>query len=139
MPLTLTLTEGVLPEGAEKQAVKRITDAFLKNHGLSGNDVMTPNVTAHVNILPRGRTFSGGEQLDDGVWIEFKTPSFAFNDRKVQQELFKEATDIIVELSGGKQRRDHIYSNVTHTVDGTWNLDGQAMTNEEIGTAIANA
>lgn len=137
MPLSLTLTEGVLPEGTEKVAIKRITDAFLKWHGLSGNKVMTPNVTAHVNVLPKGRTFSGGELLDDGVWIEFKTPSFAFTDRKIQQGLFKEATDIIVELSGGKQPRNHIYSNVTHTVDGTWNINGSAMTNEEIGEAIA--
>ena len=50
--------------------------------------------------------------------------------------LFKEATDIIVELSGGKQPRDKIYSNVTHTVDGTWNINGSAMTNEEIGEAL---
>ena len=95
-----------------------------------------PNVTAHVNLLPKGRAFSGGEPLDDGVWIEFKTPSFAFTDRKVQQGLFKEATDIIVELSGGKQPRHRIYSNVTHAVDGTWNIDGSALTNEEIGEAI---
>ena len=42
MPLTLTLTEGVLPIGKEKEAVAQITDAFLKNHGLTGNKVMTP-------------------------------------------------------------------------------------------------
>lgn len=137
MPLTLTLTEGVLPEKAEAQAIKRITDAFLKWHGLSGNTVMTPNVTAHVIVLPKGRSFSGGETLADGVWIEFKTPSFAFTDREIQQGLFKEATDIIVELSGGKQPRNHIFSNVTHTVDGTWNIDGSAMTNQEISESLA--
>jgi len=136
MPLSLTLTEGVLPKGTEKVAIKRITDAFLKWHGLSGNKVMTPNVTAHLNVLSKDQTFSGGEPLDDGVWIELRTPSFAFTDRKIQQGFFKEATDIIVELSGGKQPRHHIYSNVTHTVDGTWNINGSAMTNEEIGQAI---
>ena len=36
MPLTLTLTEGVLPAGDEKQAIKEITDAMLKWHGLTG-------------------------------------------------------------------------------------------------------
>ena len=29
MPLTLTLTEGVLPRGSEKQAVEQITVAML--------------------------------------------------------------------------------------------------------------
>ena len=138
MPLTLTVSEGVLPEKAHAQAIKRITDAFLKWHGLSGNKVMTPNVTAHVNVLPKGRGFSGGEPFD-GVWIEFKTPSFAFTDRQVQLSLFKEATDIIVELSGGRQPRNKIFSNVTHTVDGTWNMNGGAMTNEEIAEAIARS
>jgi len=136
MPLTLTLSEGVLPKNAEAQAIKRITDAMLKWHGLTGNTVMTPNVTAHLHILPKGHGFSGGEPFD-GVWIEFKTPGFAFTDREVQLGLFKDATDIIVELSGGKQPRDKIFSNVTHTVDGTWNLNGRAMTDKEISETLA--
>ncbi|MFT5409038.1 MAG: hypothetical protein ACI9NC_001750, partial [Verrucomicrobiales bacterium] len=32
---------------------------------------------------------------------------------------------------------DNIYFNVVHTVDGAWNLDGKAMSNEELGEAIA--
>jgi hypothetical protein len=35
MPLTLTLTEGVLPRGAEAQAVQQLTDAMLERHGLT--------------------------------------------------------------------------------------------------------
>ena len=136
MPLTLTLTEGVLPRGAEKQAVEQLTEAMLKWHGLSGNEVMTPNITAHVQTLPRGATFSGGKEFA-GAWVEWKTPSFAFNSREIQSGFFREATDIIHELSGGKQARDNIYVNVVHTVDGAWNMNGQAMTNEQLGAAIA--
>jgi len=136
MPLTLHLTEGVIPSGSEKIAIKQITDVFLKWHDLTGNKVMTPNVTALLQVAPKGSTFSGGEAIA-GAWIEFKTPSFAFTDRDVQIGLAKEATDIIYELSGGKQPRDNIYFNAVHTVDGTWNLDGQAMTNEELGAAIS--
>jgi len=137
MPLNLHLTEGVIPPGTEKEAIKQITDVFLKWHNLAGNKVMTPNVTAMLQVLPKGSTFSGGEAVS-GAWIEFKTPSFAFTDREIQIGIAKEATDVIVELSGGKQPRHNIYFNVTHTVDGTWNLDGKAMTNEELGVAISN-
>ena len=63
MPLTLTLSEGVLPTGVEKHAVARLTDSMLKWHGLTGNTVMTPNVTATVHLLPKGSTFSGGERI----------------------------------------------------------------------------
>jgi len=136
MPLSLTLTEGVLPNGAEKQAIAKLTESMLKWHGLSGNKVMTPNVTAQVQILPKSATFSGGKEFS-GVWVEWKTPSFAFNSREIQIGFFKDATDIIHELSGGKQPRDNIYVNVVHTVDGAWNLNGEAMTNEELGEAIA--
>jgi hypothetical protein len=136
MPLTLTLTEGVLPQGAEQQAIARLTEAMLKWHGLSGNRVMTPNITAQVQILPQNATFSGGKPFA-GVWVEWKTPSFAFNSREIQTGFFKAATDIIEELSGGKQPRQNIFVNVVHTVDGAWNLDGRAMTNDELGAAIA--
>jgi hypothetical protein len=136
MPLSLHVTEGVIPVGTEKQAIKKITDIMLKWHGLSGNKVMTPNVTAMVQVLPKGSTFSGGQEVS-GAWIEFKTPAFAFTDREVQKGVAKEATEVIYELSGRKQAKDNIYFNVIHTVDGTWNLDGIAMTNEELGQVIA--
>ena len=136
MPLTLTLTENVLPAGAEKQAIVRITDAMLKHHGLTGNKVMTPNITATVHILPKSSTFSGGEEFS-GAWVEWKVPSFAFGERTVQQGFFEEATEIIHELSGGRQPKNHIYVNVVHAVDGAWNFEGRAMTNVEIGAAIA--
>jgi len=135
MPLTLTLTEGVLPEGTESQAVKRLTDAMLKWHSLTGNKVMTINVTANVHIVPTANSFAGGTH-SAGAWIEWKVPAFAFADRQIQRGYFQEATDIIHELSGGTQPHDRIYANVVHTVDGTWNLDGKAMTNEELGAAI---
>lgn len=136
MPLTLTITEGVLPTGKEKQAVRQITNAMLKWHGLTGNKVMTPNVTATVHILPKASTFSGGEEFS-GAWIEWKVPSFAFNTREIQQGFFRDATDIIHELSDRKQPKENIYINVVHAVDGAWNLNGMAMTNEQLGQAIA--
>ena len=136
MPLTLTLTEGVIPAGSEKEAVAKITESMLKHHGLLGNKAMTPNVTAHVAVLPKGTTFSGGEEFS-GVWMEWKVPAFAFATREIQLAHFAEATKIIQDLSGGKQPAYNIYSNVIHTVDGSWNFNGIAMTNEEIGAEIA--
>ena len=136
MPLTLTLTEGVLPTGTEAIAIQELTNSMLKWHGLTGNSVMTPNITATLHILPKNHTFSGGKPFA-GAWIEWKVPSFAFADREIQLGFFKEATDIIERLSEHKQPRNNIYTNVVHSVDGSWNLDGVAMTNEQLGQAIA--
>lgn len=136
MPLTLTLSEGVLPVGKEKEAVQLITESFLKNHNLTGNTVMTPNITANVHIVPKGLSFSGGDEFS-GAWAEWKVPSFALADQSIIKQHFSEVTKIIFELSGGKQPLDNIYVNVVHAVDGGWNLDGIAMTNEELGAAIS--
>lgn len=136
MPLTLTLTEGVLPTGVEKQAFARLSDAMLKWHGLTGNKVMTPNVTGTIHVLPKELTFSGPKEVS-GAWIEWKVPAFTFNTREIQQGFFAEATDVIHEMSGGSLPKERIWINVVHTVDGAWNLDGQAMTNEQLGEAIS--
>jgi hypothetical protein len=131
MPLTLTLTEGVLPVGKEKDAIAQITDSMLKWHGLTGNQVMKRNVTATVHVLKKGSTFSGGEPFS-GAWIEWKVPSFGFTDSAAQQGFCADVTRIIKDLSGGTQPDDHIYVNVVHAVDGIWNFDGTPLTNQQI-------
>lgn len=136
MPLTLTLTEGVLPAGQEKLAFARLSDAMLKWHGLAGNTVMTPNVVGSLHVMPKGTTFTGAQETPV-AFIEWKVPSFAFTDKAVQQGYFAEATDIIHEMSGGKHPRDKVFINVVHAVDGAWNFNGQAMTNAEIDTAVS--
>ncbi|WP_085905489.1 4-oxalocrotonate tautomerase [Kiloniella majae] len=136
MPITLTLTENVLPAGQEAVAASKITEAFLKHHGLSGNTVMTPNVTTHVVLIAKGHSFSGGKPVE-GAWVETKTPSFALADHAVQAEFFGEATQILHDLSGGTLSKDRIWSNGVHAVDGTWNMSGKALTNAAIGEAIS--
>ena len=136
MPLTLTISQGVIETSKAKEAVVQLTDSMLKWHGLTGNSVMTPNVTANVHIVPEGLSFSGGDEFE-AVWIEWKVPSFAFASSEVLKGFGQDATDIIFDLAGGKVTRDNIYFNVVHTVDGAWNLDGIAMSNEELGQAIS--
>lgn len=136
MPLTLTLTEGIIPSDRVTEAVVRLSDAMLEVHELKGNTVMTPNVTANVHIVPAGQSYSGGQEFK-GAWVEWKVPSFAFATTAIQKGYGKRATDIIQELSGGAQPRGNVYFNVVHTVDGAWNLDGGAMSNDEIVQAIS--
>ncbi|MCU7936509.1 MAG: 4-oxalocrotonate tautomerase [Candidatus Thiodiazotropha sp. (ex Dulcina madagascariensis)] len=95
-----------------------------------------PCVVSYTCTAIESASFFGGKEFR-GAWIEWKVPSFAFNDRVIQQGFFKDATEIIHALSGGRQPRENIYVNVVHTVDGAWNLDGQAMTNQQLGEAIA--
>jgi hypothetical protein len=138
MPLTLTLTEDVLPKGQEKIAYRRLAEAMLKWHGLSGNKLMTANVVGSIHVLDKDHTFTGMDETP-AAFIEWKVPSFAFTDRTIQEGYFAEATDIIHEMSGGRQPKDKIFINVVHAVDGAWNFNGRAMTNAEIGAEVAKA
>ncbi|MBY0482320.1 MAG: hypothetical protein K2Q21_13250 [Chitinophagaceae bacterium] len=136
MPITLTLTEGVLTNEKIGTAIEKITSSLLAHHDLSGNKVMTRNVTAHVNIIPKGLSFAAGKPVE-GAWIETKTPSFALADNKIQERFFSEATQIIHNLSDGKLSKEKIWANGVHTVDGTWNIDGIPLTNAGIVEAVS--
>lgn len=138
MPLTLTLTEGVLPKGQEKVAYKRLSEAMLRWHGLTGNKIMTSNVVGSIHLVSQDHTFTGTNETPV-AFIEWKVPSFAFTDRRTQEGYFEEATNIIEEMSGGRLARDKIFINVVHAVDGAWNFNGRAMTNAEIGAEVAKA
>ena len=136
MPLTLTLTEGVLPKGSEKIAFARLSDAMLKWHGLSGNKVMTPNVVGAIHVLSPEHTFSGSQQAPV-VFIEWKVPSFAFATRDIQLGYVAEASDIIHQMSEGKHPKEAIWVNDEHAVDGAWGIGCTAMTNAQLGEALA--
>lgn len=136
MPLTLTLTEGVLPKGSEKIAFARLSESMLKWHGLTGNTVMTPNVVGSIHVLDQNSTFSGAQEAPV-VFIEWKVPSFAFSSRDIQTGYIEEATNLIHEMSGGKQPKTHIWVNVVHAVDGAWGIGGAALTNAQLTEAIA--
>lgn len=135
MPLTLTITEGVLPQGQERVAFAKLSALMLKWHGLEGNQTMAANVVGSLHVVPRGTTFTGMEETDV-VFIEWKVPSFAFTDPQVQRGYLQDATDLVHEMSGGKHAKDKVFINVVHAVDGAWNFNGKPMTNQEIGAAL---
>jgi hypothetical protein len=126
IPLTLTPSEGPLPQGTEKQAFARLYAAMLKGHGFASNKVMTPNVVA----------FSGSKDGAVTV-IEGKIPSFAFNTRETQRGNFAEATDTSHEMSGGDSSKERIRISVVHAVDGAWDTGGRAMTKAQFGEVIS--
>ena len=134
MPLTLILTEGVIPKGRETEALSRLSELMLEWHGLVGNEVMKPNVIGSFHVVPH--TVSGMKETPVAM-IEWKVPSFAFTDRKVQRGYFEDATNLIHEMSGGRQPKDRIFINVVHTVDGACIWEGKALTNDENRARIA--
>jgi hypothetical protein len=135
MPLTLIVTEGVIPKDREADTMARLSQAMLTLHGLSGNKVMTPNVIGSIQVVQKGSTFSGLKPTSVAI-VEWKVPSFAFASRDVQTAYVAQATEIVHEASGRKHPKEFIWVNVTHAVDGAWGIDGKAYTNAELGAAV---
>ncbi len=136
MPLTLTLTAGLLPPGTERAAFQKLCEAMLKWHGLTGNPIMTPNVVGSIQVLAREHSFAGLESAEV-AFIEWKVPAFAFATREIQQGYTAEATQIIHDASHGRLPKERIWVNVTHAVDGAWGIAGQALTNDQLKHAIS--
>jgi hypothetical protein len=136
MPLTLTVTEGVLPKGAEKPLFQKLCQAMLKWHGLSGNTAMTPNVVGSINVLPKEHTWSGLTEASV-VFVEWKVPALAFTDRAVQTGYIAEATELVHEASGRALPKERIWCNIVHAVDGGWGIAGEALTNAQLAAGIA--
>ena len=138
MPLTLTLTEGVLPKGQEKVAFSRLSDAMLKWHGMADNEAMKRNIVGSIHVVPKEHTYAGSKE-SSVAFVEWKVPSFAFASREVQLGYVEEATRIIHELSGAKHPKERIWVNVVHAVDGAWGIAGMALTNAQLGAGAGAA
>jgi len=136
MPLTLTLSRGVLPAGDEKVAFRRLGDAMLRWHGLAANAFMTAAVIGSIHVLPEDLTYAGGVAVPV-AFVEWKVPPVAFATREIQVGYIAEATDIIHEMSGGTHPKARIWVNVIHAVEGAWGIAGLAMTSAQLGEAIA--
>jgi hypothetical protein len=136
MPLTLTLTAGVLPPGQEKIAFQRLAETMLKWTGLTGNKFMAGAVIGSIHVLPQAHTFCGSQETPV-VFVEWKLPPIAFTDRDVQVGYIAESTQIIHDLSGGRHPKERIWINVVHALEGAWGIAGHAMNSAQLEEAIA--
>lgn len=135
MPLTLIVTDGLLPPDRQASTMAGLSAAFLKLHGLHGNAFLTPNVIGHVQVVPPGSTFAGLQPVPVAI-VEWLTPSFAFSSPELQRAYVHEATEIVHAACGGKLPRERIWINLTHAVDGMWGIAGKAWSNAELGAAV---
>jgi len=136
MPIQVIVPEGVLTAGAEAEVFRKLTDLLLRLHGLTGNRFMTPNVIGEITVVPRGRTFSGGQPADVAIF-ELKVPSFVLPTQALKDAWIVEGTAIIEAAAAGRIKREQIFGNVSYAVDGAWGIGGVAYNNTDLGAAVA--
>jgi hypothetical protein len=136
MPIQIIVPEDTLTPAAEAEAFQKLTDLLLRLHGLTGNKFMTPNVIGEVTVVPKGRTFSGGQPTDIAVF-ELKVPSFVLPTQELKDAWIAEGTSIIEQAAAGRIKREHIFANVNFAVEGAWGIGGKAYNNADLGAAVA--
>ncbi|MEP6792229.1 MAG: 4-oxalocrotonate tautomerase [Ramlibacter sp.] len=138
MPITVQLSQGLLTAQGERDIFKRVADALLQVHGLTGNAFMTQAVIGHVQVAPAGSSYAGGQPQSLAV-IEAKVPATTFPAQEIKDAFVKSVTDIVDDLKAGPHPRERTFVNVTYAVDGSWGIGGKAYTNDALGAAIAAA
>lgn len=138
MPITVTVSAGVLDAAAEAQILPRLSQALLARHGLTGNAFMTPAVVGSLNVLPDGRIFTGG-RAETAIFVELKVPSVTFQTQDARQGFVDDVHAVLRDLTRGRYPKDKTFVNITYAVDGSWAIGEKAYTNDELGAAIASA
>ncbi|SON53632.1 Tautomerase enzyme [Hartmannibacter diazotrophicus] len=136
MPITLTVSEGVLSAEAEAQALAGLTDALLDVAGLTGNAFMAANIVGSINVLPKGRVLAGGKPVT-AAFVELKLPEIALADSEAKRAFIEKATDIVEKAAGGQLKREHIWSNIVYAPEGAWGIAGTSYNNADLVGAIA--
>jgi|SRR6185312_2178926 len=135
MPITLTVTEGLLSPQSRAEAFAGLTEALLEVAGLTGNAFMTANVVGTVEEVPQDRIFAGGRPVA-GAFIELKLPGIALAAPEAREAFFAKAADIVERAAGGRIRREHIWSNIVYASEGAWAIGGRTYDHAGLVAAI---
>ncbi len=138
MPITLTVSEGLLSSEAQAQAFAGLTDAVLDVAGLTGNEFMTANVIGSINVLPAAHVLAAGKPVA-AAFIELKLPEIALATAEAKRAFIARATDVVEQAAEGRIKREHIWSNIVYAPEGAWGIAGQSYSNADLVDAIGNA
>ncbi|NIE63015.1 Tautomerase enzyme [Burkholderia sp. Ax-1719] len=138
MPITLTVSEGVLSTETEAPTFAALTQALLSVAQLEGNAFMTPNVIGTLNVIPAGRVFAAGKPAA-AAFVELTLPQIALATPEAKQAFTEKATAILERAAGGRLTRDHIWTNIVYAADGSWGIAGHAHSNADLVEAIQEA
>jgi len=138
MPITLTVSEGLLSREAQAQAFADLTQALLQVAGLTGNAFMSPNVVGTITVLPKEQVFSGGEPAS-AAFVELKLPEIALATPQAKQAFIEAATDVVEHACEGRLPRERIWTNIVYAAEGSWGIGGRAYAHTDLMEAIQTA
>jgi phenylpyruvate tautomerase PptA (4-oxalocrotonate tautomerase family) len=129
----------LFPEGTDRQLGEQLTLAVLRAEG-----VATPgrfhldNTAAYIHRMDPNTVHTAATGSARTVRVQIITPPAALT-RAGQQQLVKEATEIVTRISGDPTQAGRTWVLLTEAAEGGWGLSGTAFGREEFTALAAKA
>lgn len=129
----------LFPAGADRQLGEELTMAVLRAEG-----VATPgpfhldNTAAYIHRMEASAVQTAATAQARTVRVQIVTPPAALN-REGQKQLVKEATEIVVKISGDPSQAGRTWVLLTEATEGGWGMLSTAFGREEFAALAAKA
>lgn len=129
----------LFPAGADRQLGEELTRAVLRAEG-----VATPgpfhldNTAAYIHRMDASAVQTAAAAQARTVRVQIVTPPAALS-REGQKQLVKEATEIVVKISGDPSQAGRTWVLLTEAAEGGWGMLGTAFGREEFAALAAKA
>jgi phenylpyruvate tautomerase PptA (4-oxalocrotonate tautomerase family) len=129
----------LFPAGADRELGQQLTMAVLRAEGVATpGPFHADNTAAYIHRMPASAVQTAATALARTVRIQIITPPGSLN-REGQKQIVKEATEIVVKVSGDPTSAARTWVILTEAREGGWGMFGTAFGQEEFAALAAKA
>lgn len=129
----------LFPPGVDRKLADELTRAVLRAEGVaSPGPFHLNNTAAYIHRLPPSAVHTAATDSARTVRVQIITPPAALT-RAGQQQLVKDATEIVARLSGDPSQATRTWVLLTEAAEGGWGLSGTAFGRDEFAALAAKA
>ena len=129
----------LFPSGTDRQLAEELTAALLRAEGVvQPGPAHTNNTGAYIHRMPPSAVHTAATDSARTVRVQVVTPPAALT-REGQKQLVKEATEIVVKVSGDPTQASRTWVLLTEAAEGGWGIAGTAFGRPEFAALLAKA
>jgi phenylpyruvate tautomerase PptA (4-oxalocrotonate tautomerase family) len=127
----------LLPAGKDRQLAEELTLAVLRAEGVANPGLIhKQNTGAYIHRMPPTAVHTAANESARTVRIQLITPPAALT-REGQKQFVKEATDIVVKISGDPTQAARTWVLLSEAAEGGWGIAGTAFGRAEFAALLA--
>ncbi len=129
----------LFPAESDRELGRELTAAVLRAEGVpTPGPYHANNTAAYIHRLPASAVQTAATAAARTVRVQIITPPGALN-REAQKQLTREATEIVVRLSGDASQGARTWVILSEAAEGGWGIGGTAFGKDEFAALAAKA